>query len=268
MYGLELKITREKFIDMCQEYYNQYNFNWTVENGISPRCVNSICEKYDIAHYVFDISKKCFIKNISNNRNHKALIYFAVNNHMYLIVEDAVRKSLVEKTKVKESFSTSLLENEEERENKNIYDTYNIIVNVNLDSIFTESKDTIINIDGNEGFLIKDIFNGTDKILNTLNEKLKTSDFEIKTFAQDVAKIFSLSSLKITCTPLLSKDSLNSDSSTSIPGKISLSSCTNSLNCSSEIFSNGLLISSYSLSILSMYIYMHMHICIVHLPVA
>jgi hypothetical protein len=91
MYGQELKITREKFIDMCQEYNNQYNSNWTVENGISPRCVNSICEKYDIAHYVFDISKKCFIKNISNNRNHKALIYFAVNNHMYLIVEDAVR---------------------------------------------------------------------------------------------------------------------------------------------------------------------------------
>ncbi len=68
------------------------------ENGISPRCINSICEKYDISHYVFDISKKCFIKNISKNRNHKALIYFAVNNHMYLIVEDAVRKSLVKKT--------------------------------------------------------------------------------------------------------------------------------------------------------------------------
>ncbi len=100
---------------MCQEYYNQYNVNWTVENGISPRCVNSICEKYDIAHYVFDISKNKCIKNISNNTNHKALIYFAVNNHMYLIVEDAVRKLLVEKTKVKESFNTTLLENEEKK---------------------------------------------------------------------------------------------------------------------------------------------------------
>jgi hypothetical protein len=62
---------------------------------------------------------------------------------MYLILEDAVRKSLVEKSKVKENFNTSLLENEEEKGKKNIYDNYNIIVNVNLDSIFRESKDTI-----------------------------------------------------------------------------------------------------------------------------
>jgi hypothetical protein len=91
---------------------------------ISPRCVIWICEKYDISHYAFDISKKCFVKNISKNRNHKALIYFAVNNHMYLILEDATRKLLVEKTKVKESFNTSLLENEEESEKSNIYDNY------------------------------------------------------------------------------------------------------------------------------------------------
>jgi hypothetical protein len=96
---------------LVKEYYKQFYINWTVEDGISPRCVNSICEKYDTSHYVFDISKKCFVKNISKNRNHKALIYFAVNNHMYLILEDEVRKSLVEKTRVKESFNTSLLEN-------------------------------------------------------------------------------------------------------------------------------------------------------------
>jgi len=119
MYGEELKITRDNFTCLVKEYYKQFNINWTVDDGISPRCVNSICEKYDISHYAFDISKKCFVKNISKNKNHKALIYFAVNNHMYLILEGAVRKSLVEKTKVKESFNTSLLENEEEKEDIN-----------------------------------------------------------------------------------------------------------------------------------------------------
>jgi hypothetical protein len=72
MYGEDLKITRENFIDMYQDYYKEYNNNWTVENDISRRCINSICEKYDITHYVFDISKKCSIKHISKNRNHKA----------------------------------------------------------------------------------------------------------------------------------------------------------------------------------------------------
>jgi hypothetical protein len=62
---------------------------------------------------------------------------------MYLILEDAVRKSLMTETKVKVSFNTSLLENEEERDNNNIYDKYNIIVNLNLYSVFRESKDTI-----------------------------------------------------------------------------------------------------------------------------
>jgi hypothetical protein len=41
MYGEELKITREYFIDMCQEYYKEIYFNWNTEYGISPRCVNS-----------------------------------------------------------------------------------------------------------------------------------------------------------------------------------------------------------------------------------
>ncbi len=77
---------------------------------------------------------------------------------MYLILEDAVRKSLVEKTKVKKSFNTSLLENEEEKENNNIYDNYNIIVNVNLDSIFRESKDTIYMFSREGQTNINDIF--------------------------------------------------------------------------------------------------------------
>jgi len=126
MYGEALGITRKYFKCLVKEYYKQHNINWTVEDGISPKCVSSICEKYDIAHYAFDVKKNCFIKNISQNRNHKALVYFAVNNHMYLILDDAVRKSLIERTKVKENFNTSLLEHEEAKEENNI------IINIKL----------------------------------------------------------------------------------------------------------------------------------------
>jgi hypothetical protein len=43
---------------------------------------------------------------------------------MYLILDSAVRKSLIERAKVKESFNTSLLEHEEEKEEKNIFNNY------------------------------------------------------------------------------------------------------------------------------------------------
>ena len=140
MYGKELKITRDKFIDLCQEYYKNKNQCWSVEHGITPQCVNSICEKYDITHYCLDVHKSIIIKNISRNKNYKALIYFSVNNHMYLIIDKHVRKSLVETVKEKENFNTSLLSNEVD-ENSNIYDEYDIIENPT--TFFTETKNTI-----------------------------------------------------------------------------------------------------------------------------
>jgi hypothetical protein len=66
-----------------------------------------------------------FHKKYIKNRNHTALIYFHLNNHMYRVLEDAVRKSLVEKPRVRERFRTSLLENEAERKSNNIHVKYN-----------------------------------------------------------------------------------------------------------------------------------------------
>jgi 5-methylcytosine-specific restriction enzyme A len=140
MYGQELKLTRDKFIDICKEYYNNKNQYWSVEHGITPQCVNSICQKYDITHYCLDVHKSIIIKNISKNRNYKSLIYFSVNNHMYLIMDDVMRKSLVETVKEKENWNTSLLSDEVE-EKTNVYDDYDIIENPK--TFFTETKNTI-----------------------------------------------------------------------------------------------------------------------------
>jgi 5-methylcytosine-specific restriction enzyme A len=140
MYGEKLKLTRDKFIDICKEYYNNKNQCWSVEHGITPQCVNSICEKYDITHYCLDVHKSVIIKNLSKNQNHKALIYFSVNNHMYLIMDDVMRKSLVETVKEKENWNTSLLSDEVE-EKTNVYDDYDIIENPK--TFFTETKNTI-----------------------------------------------------------------------------------------------------------------------------
>jgi hypothetical protein len=59
---------------------------------------------------------------------------------MYLIMDDVMRKSLVETVKEKENWNTSLLSDEVE-EKTNIYDDYDIIENPK--TFFTETKNTI-----------------------------------------------------------------------------------------------------------------------------
>jgi hypothetical protein len=115
---------------------------------------------------------------------------------MYLILEDAVRKSLVEKTKVKESFNTSLLENEEEKENNNIYDNYNIIVNVNLDSIFRESEDTIYMFSREGKTNINDVFKhmlveyGVPQDIKCKKTKIVGFRYKIEGIIKDINYVF------------------------------------------------------------------------------
>ena len=52
-------------INQCKEYYKNKNQCWSLEHGITPQCVNSICEKYEIPHYCLDVHKSIIIKNLS-----------------------------------------------------------------------------------------------------------------------------------------------------------------------------------------------------------
>ena len=89
---------------------------------------NRVDPSPDIDYIVQEIIINSIVqKNISKHRQLKALVYFAVNNHMYLILDDVVRKSLIESTKVKENFNTPLLKNEEEKEENNIYNNIKLL---------------------------------------------------------------------------------------------------------------------------------------------
>ncbi len=52
--------------------------------------------KHDISHC--DNTKKSFLNDLSDDRNKPAFMYYAINNHMYLI-DVKGRKSLIEKAK-------------------------------------------------------------------------------------------------------------------------------------------------------------------------
>ena len=64
------KLNEHKFISMCEEYYRINSIDdedvWTIEQGVTPACLQSICMKYKISHYAYDIYNKCFFKNIGN----------------------------------------------------------------------------------------------------------------------------------------------------------------------------------------------------------
>ncbi len=103
MYGEELKLTRDAFLKLHENYYDSINL-W--EQGITPEFLEFICKFYDISHCAYDINNECFKKYISKNQNHEALIYYFINNHMYL-VRDEFKKSLVEKAKEEHNINTT-----------------------------------------------------------------------------------------------------------------------------------------------------------------
>ena len=88
VYGdLIRKLTRDKLIAECRHFYKQHDpeplrdnngnimledesddeddsKNWQPEHGVSPQCLQYICSNYHISHYAYDITQKCFLKNI------------------------------------------------------------------------------------------------------------------------------------------------------------------------------------------------------------
>ncbi len=65
---------------------------------------------------------------------------------MYLTLDDAVRKSLTERTRVKENFNTSLLDKFRawgRKADNSIYNTCRMVVNPTLEMLFQQSENTI-----------------------------------------------------------------------------------------------------------------------------
>jgi hypothetical protein len=139
------KLTKESLTELCKQYYwsvdgykriNPLDYGideveeavmWKPEDGISANCVDHICRYYNISHYAYDITNKCFMKYIATCRNHDALIYYSVNNHMYYVSDPEAAMSMVRKARdIEVNMSSVVFEKEFEKENvyinKTIYD--------------------------------------------------------------------------------------------------------------------------------------------------
>ena len=106
---IDLKLYLEDIKTTCKpdNYYD-------ITNAFTPAFIDYFCKLYGISHYAYDINKTCFMKYVHKSRNHRALCYYAMNNHMYLVKNKDLVKSMVEKAKDPEhKFNTSSLEFDE-----------------------------------------------------------------------------------------------------------------------------------------------------------
>jgi len=145
-------ISEEKLIGYCEKFYQMENplDVFDIKEGVCSKCLKYICQQLDISMYAFDFNGECILKNISTNRNKKALMFYTIDSHMYLITDEKIRKKLYEKAKNNEISSSLIKDNEK---HQNIYALYNIVENVDIStiknyesSIFMFSNSSISNL--------------------------------------------------------------------------------------------------------------------------
>ena len=159
------KLTQERFIELCylvqgiqitktnslslldkdvedDEFDDTIKNSWTKEDGVSPKMLFEICKILNISHYAFDVTNNCFLKYVSEiTHKNDALVYFAVNGHMYHIKDADAVKSLVSRTlKTEHRIKSSVFEDDDENR-FNIYEKYPIIENLPIEKLEEKSKE-------------------------------------------------------------------------------------------------------------------------------
>jgi 5-methylcytosine-specific restriction enzyme A len=94
------------------------------------------------------------MKYVSKNQNHKALIYYAINDHMYL-VRDEYKASLAARAREENKINTSLLEG---REKTNAFHDMDIIENIDFNDVEKYAKQSCVFMFSRNIHNINDIF--------------------------------------------------------------------------------------------------------------
>ena len=170
-----------------EDYCGVRDSEWSIEDGVTPLCIEFLCKKYHISHYAYDICNKNFLKYVSKTRNYPALVYYAVDNHMYLIKDQDLVKSLVEKAKLRDINNITLSENFHEK--KSPFVDASIYENIEPKDITGLIASTNIIIYSRLGFnAINDILIECIKLYGVPSQ-VKSSKTRIQQFSYTINKL-------------------------------------------------------------------------------
>jgi len=140
-----------------------------------------ICEKLDISHYAFDVTRKCFFKYVSKCHNYEPLVYYAVNNHMHWVSDKNASLSLIRNSQDINTKFKSICLTDDETDKVNIYDL-DIKENISINDLQENKNSTIIYTKNNLNEELDEIIKTYKYIPAIKNDKYNITQIHIKQF--------------------------------------------------------------------------------------
>ena len=167
----DLKFFEPEYVEQTLSY----------EDGVTSKMIQALCKKYDISVYALDLNRVFIDGYRSSNRNSKTLVYFIVNEHMYMVTNKKVIAQISCQYRSQKSTTTKIFHQDieikvEESDLKNKQDNILITDDCNIDIIENTKNTNIIFPTSNLQKTVLDIYkkyNFIPKTHETTNEVLK-----------------------------------------------------------------------------------------------
>jgi len=147
--------------------------------------IHHICKHYNISHYCLDMNRVVYLRYVATHNSYPALIYYAVNNHMYLIKDRKLIDSLVKSTVDTEKYVQTNAFSDDEQHDNDIFKDAIIYDNIPIDEL-KDLKTGIVIYPTND---ISEIFEQTIEKYEIIPTRIKNKEYHISQFIFSIAEV-------------------------------------------------------------------------------